>query len=71
MNRSKKIFIAVAILFFIGVVAVTVDISRKTTFPGSKKHLKESILPSDSDEADTEQKNAADTVKLEEENGAN
>ena len=66
MNRSKKIFIAVAVLFLIGVVAVTVDISRKTTFPGSKKHLKESILPSDSDEPDTNEENVVDTLKLKE-----
>lgn len=47
MNRSKKVFVIVAVLFFLGVVLVTIDISRKTTFPGSKKHLKESIMPSE------------------------
>ena len=26
------------------------DISRKTSFPGSKKYLKESIMPSDPEE---------------------
>jgi hypothetical protein len=40
MTRSKKVFIAILIAFFIGLVALAIDISRKTSFPGSKKKLK-------------------------------
>lgn len=54
MKRSKKIFIAVGALFIIGVCAVTYDIFTRTSLPGSKKYLEESILPSDKEtEVDT------------------
>lgn len=43
MTRSKKIFLGAAILFFIGIAVASYDISRKTTFPGSKSQLKERI----------------------------
>ncbi len=44
MKRSKKIFLIIAIIFLIIILAVSYDISRKTTFPGSKPQLKERIL---------------------------
>jgi hypothetical protein len=43
MTRSKKIFIGVCILFFVGLVYLSYDISSKTTFPGSKSQLKERL----------------------------
>lgn len=56
MKRSKKIFVAIGILFIIGVCIITVDIFTRTAPPGSKKYLKESLMPSDNEkpvEADT------------------
>lgn len=47
MKRSKKIFILVAVIFVVATLIVGYDISRKTSFPGSKKYLKESIAPTD------------------------
>jgi hypothetical protein len=43
MSRSKKIFIAVCVLFFVGLIYLSYDISSKTTFPGSKSQLKERL----------------------------
>jgi hypothetical protein len=43
MTRSKKIFLALAIVFFILLIYVSYDISSRTTFPGSKPQLKERI----------------------------
>ncbi|MEY3404725.1 MAG: hypothetical protein ACO263_02355 [Cyclobacteriaceae bacterium] len=43
MPRSKKIFILFIVLFLIGIVIASVDIARRTTFPGSKSQLKERI----------------------------
>lgn len=51
MKRSKKVFLLVAVLFIGAILVVSYDISRKTSFPGSKKYLKESIAPSE--ESDT------------------
>ena len=57
MKRSKKIFVVVGILFVLATIIVGYDISRKTSFPGSKKYLKESIAPEDeSDTTKVEQK---------------
>ncbi|MGF1638580.1 MAG: hypothetical protein ACFCUU_15995 [Cyclobacteriaceae bacterium] len=53
MKQSKKIFIAVCIVFMAILVAVSIDISGRTTFPGSKKLLKESLLPSDTVASDS------------------
>ena len=55
MKRSKKIFVVVGILFVLATIIVGYDISRKTSFPGSKKYLKESIAPEDE----------SDTIKVE------
>jgi len=35
MSRSKKIFVAFAIVFLLFLVYVSYDISTRTTFPGS------------------------------------
>ncbi|MEP2669801.1 MAG: hypothetical protein ABJH04_12435 [Cyclobacteriaceae bacterium] len=43
MTRSKKVFIALAILFFLGLGYISYDISSRTTFPGSKSQLKERV----------------------------
>lgn len=48
MNKQKKIFVIIMMLFVIGVILVTIDIFSRTTRPGAKKHLIESIAPSDS-----------------------
>ena len=52
MTRSKKIFIACIFAFFAFLVFIVVDISRKTTFPGSRKRQNaanevQKALPSD------------------------
>ena len=59
MKRSKKVFLALAIVFFVIVLVVGYDISRKTSFPGSKKYLKESILPSDNEPSEADSTSAA------------
>ncbi|MEQ8361756.1 MAG: hypothetical protein RIF39_18300 [Cyclobacteriaceae bacterium] len=43
MSRSKKLFVALAVLFFAGLGYISYDISSRTTFPGSKPQLKERI----------------------------
>ncbi|MDZ4715638.1 MAG: hypothetical protein SH819_09230 [Cytophagales bacterium] len=37
MKRSKKIFLAAAVVFLAFWIGVIYDMSTKTTFPGSKK----------------------------------
>jgi len=52
MTRSKKIFFGFLVAFVIFIALVSYDISRRTTFPGSKSQLKERLkekyLPADS-----------------------
>jgi len=43
MTKSKKIFLALVIVFFALLAYVSYDISTRTTFPGSKPQLKERI----------------------------
>lgn len=43
MNRNKKIFAIAALVFFILLAYASYDISRRTTFPGSKAQLPERI----------------------------
>lgn len=43
MTKSKKIFAALAVIFFILLFYASYDISTRTTFPGSKPQLKERI----------------------------
>lgn len=63
MQRSKKVFIIVAALFIVVVVVVTVDIMSRTTFPGSKKYLKESIIPTDANEEGSKEESEKDTLQ--------
>lgn len=44
MKKSKKIFIVMALLFFIIMIYIGYDISSRTTFPGSKPQLKERLM---------------------------
>ena len=41
--RKSKVFLGLAILFVVAMAVASYDISRKTTFPGSKSQLKERI----------------------------
>ena len=43
MQKNKKIFLALFVLFMLIILYVSYDISRRTTFPGSKGNLKERI----------------------------
>jgi hypothetical protein len=43
MKISKKIFLLVAVIFFLLLAYASYDISTRTTFPGSKPQLKERI----------------------------
>jgi len=57
MSRSKKIFLSAAAIFFVLLFYASYDISKRTTFPGSKPQLKERIqdqfLEPDSVSSDT------------------
>lgn len=60
MTRGKKIFSGFVIAFVILIAYASYDISRRTTFPGSKSQLpqriKDTYLPADSSKADTTHK---------------
>jgi hypothetical protein len=43
MQKNKKIFLLLFVLFMLVILYVSYDISRRTTFPGSKGNLKERI----------------------------
>lgn len=43
MNKSKKIFAALGIVFVILLAYASYDIASRTTFPGSKPQLRERI----------------------------
>ncbi len=43
MSRQKRIFIIFAVIFFMAMGYIAYDISRRTTFPGSKPQLQERI----------------------------
>jgi hypothetical protein len=43
MSPSKKIFVAIAVVFFILLAYASYDISSRTTSPGSKSQLKERL----------------------------
>ena len=47
MKTSKKLFLVLAGLFILLMLYISYDISTKTTYPGSRKNLKERIAPSD------------------------
>jgi len=43
LNRSKKIFFGLGVIFICLLAWASYDISRRTTFPGSKPQLKERL----------------------------
>jgi hypothetical protein len=43
MSKHKKIFAVVAAIFLLLLVYASYDISKRTTFPGSKSQLKERL----------------------------
>lgn len=43
MTKSKKIFLTLFVIFMLIMLWIGYDISRRTTFPGSKGNLKERI----------------------------
>ncbi|WP_291785094.1 hypothetical protein [Cecembia sp.] len=49
MTRNKLVFIVLAVIFMVIMIWISVDISKRTTFPGSKGNLKERIAPSETD----------------------
>ena len=57
MSKSKKVFVFIAVVFFLLLAYASYDISTRTTFPGSKPQLKERIekefIAPDSTQADT------------------
>jgi hypothetical protein len=57
MNKSKKVFFGFAFVFACVIGFLCFDISRKTTFPGSKpqlqERLKKQFLKKDSIKKDT------------------
>jgi hypothetical protein len=57
MSRSKKIFFIAFGIFVLVMIFLGYDISRRTTFPGSKSQLKERLKqkysPADSASTDT------------------
>lgn len=47
VNKNKKIFIIVAVVFLVIMLFISIDIMRKTTFPGSKGNFEERIPAKD------------------------
>jgi len=47
MSKNKKIFLLLGGIFLIIVIIIGIDISSRTTFPGSKGNLKERMAPAD------------------------
>lgn len=44
MEKKKKVFLIVGILFVLASIAITIDIFRRTSPPGKRKHLPTSIF---------------------------
>ncbi|SDL12596.1 hypothetical protein SAMN05421823_104444 [Catalinimonas alkaloidigena] len=55
MNRQKKIFLWLSLLFTLGVIVMTIDFMSRTTPPGAKrKHIVDAVAPlQDSTRADS------------------
>lgn len=47
MSKNKIIFLVLGGIFLLIMVIIGIDISSRTTFPGSKGNLKERIAPAD------------------------
>lgn len=58
MARSKKIFILLAILFFLFLIFVAYDFSTRTTFPGSHRDTVQAPALRDSVPSDSASENA-------------
>ncbi|MBS1558621.1 MAG: hypothetical protein JST69_07810 [Bacteroidetes bacterium] len=43
MKRSKKIFAALSVVFVAMLIYTAYDMSKRTTFPGSKSHPKDRL----------------------------
>jgi hypothetical protein len=43
MSKSKKLFVAGVVVFVLGIAYFSYDVSKRTTFPGSKPQLQERI----------------------------
>jgi hypothetical protein len=64
MSKSKKIFIGIAVAFFVLLFYASYDISKRTTFPGSKPQLQERIQNKFSDnDSSTQVKDSIERVK--------
>ena len=66
MTKSKKIFLAFAGVFFLLMIIIGYDISKRTSFPGSRKLMIESLSPSDTVVNDST-KNAQEIENIEQE----
>jgi len=53
MKRSKKIFLAFAVLFFVALILVSYDFYQHSAFPGTKKQRPEMHLPADTVKTDS------------------
>lgn len=47
INKNKLIFILFGFIFLVVMLIIGIDMSKKTTFPGSKGNLKERIEAGD------------------------
>jgi len=47
MNKNKIIFLVIGAVFLLIMLLIGIDISTRTTFPGSKGNLKERMAPTD------------------------
>ncbi len=56
MNRNRRIFVIVFIVFTALVILITIDMGRRTTAPWNKRRQLERALPMESDHT------AADTL---------
>lgn len=53
MNKQKKLFLLLAVLFLGTMFYISYDISRKTTFPGSEPQLKERLFEKEEPKQDS------------------
>ncbi|GAA4449742.1 hypothetical protein GCM10023189_09330 [Nibrella saemangeumensis] len=56
MNRNRRIFVIVFIIFTAIVILITIDMGRRTTAPWNKRRQLERALPTETDNT------AADTL---------
>jgi len=54
MNRNKLVFIIMAAVFLLAMLWIGIDISKRTTFPGSKGNLKERMAPTENNQKNDE-----------------